>query len=119
MRISRRRNRPWLLVPSSAMACTSAITPAALFEMHAQLGIAEPHHLAGSRRLRRQHEFKRRRDAVGGLDLETGAGFRKIAHRARHRVAAEENLPGFEHPDTLCFSMLVHGCHGKEAPALR
>ena len=41
--------------------------------------------------------------------VKTRAGFRKVAHRAWDRVASEKNLPGFEHPHTLCFSVFVHG----------
>jgi hypothetical protein len=84
---------------------------AALFEVHAQPGVAEPHDLAGSRRLGRQDELERCRDADGGLNLETRAGFRKVAHRAWHGVAAEKNLPGFERPHALYISVFVHGCH--------
>jgi hypothetical protein len=86
--------------------------------MHAYLRVADPNHLAEPRWFRWQDKFKLCWDSVGRLNLKTCAGFRKIAHRAWDRVAAEKNLPGFEQPRTPGFSMFVHGCHGEEAPTV-
>src|SRR5262249_25251760 len=85
--------------------------PWSLLELDPQGRGVEPDHLAVTRRMVVERELEGGGQPECRLDLEPGSAVRQVAHGARHRCLAEQDLARLEQAQPRVVATLFHGSH--------